>query len=145
LRVQEVWRKKGMAAGRAAAMVVAVASAAVLLLAGGAYADCYNDCFDDCTSRMKQRDYCSYACDKVCSPDADATLHQRPRPRPLAVVGPAVLPDHRLLDKKQDADAVRPAALPDHPFHETHGGGVKPTGEPDPGHVVRPARVPVLP
>jgi len=128
-----------MAAGRAAAMVVA--SAAVLLLAGGAYVDCYDYCFNDCMSRMNKRDYCSYACDKVCSPDADATLHQRP----LAVMaGPAALADHHPLDKKQQDAAVRPVALPDHPFHETHGA-VEPAGEPDPGHVVRPARVPVLP
>ncbi|CAD6232738.1 unnamed protein product [Miscanthus lutarioriparius] len=42
-----------MAAGRAAAMVVA--SAAVLLLAGGAYVDCYDDCFNDCMSRIVGR------------------------------------------------------------------------------------------
>ena len=140
-----------MAAGRAvAAAAMAASSAAVvllLLLAGGAYADCYNDCFNDCMSRLNQRDYCSYACDKVCSPDAAAAAATLPRPRPLAaVVGPAAsLADHRHpSDTKQDADAaVRPAALPepDHPFHETHGA-VEPDAS---GHVIRPARVPVLP
>lgn len=129
-----------MAAGRAAAMVAAAAAAAavLLLLAGGAHADCYDDCFKDCMARFKSmRDYCSYACEKVCDPDA--TLQ-----RPLAVVGPAAaLADHHPLDKKHGA--VWPAALPDHPFHETHGD-VEPAGEPDPArHVVRPARVPVLP
>ncbi|KAG0536548.1 hypothetical protein BDA96_03G073700 [Sorghum bicolor] len=133
-----------MAAGRAvAAAAMAASSSAVvllLLLAGGAYADCYNDCFNDCMSRMNQRDYCSYACDKVCSPDAAAAAA-------AATLPPASLADHRHpSDTKQDADAaVRPAALPepepDHPFHETHGAV-----EPDPsGHVIRPARVPVLP
>nr|ACG34434.1 hypothetical protein [Zea mays] len=70
----------GVAAGRAAAMVAAAAAAAavLLLLAGGAHADCYDDCFKDCMARFKSmRDYCSYACEKVCDPDA--TL-QRPLP-----------------------------------------------------------------
>jgi len=52
-----------------AAMVAA--AAALPLLADGAYADCYNYCFNDCISKDKSmRDYCGYACDKTCAPDA---------------------------------------------------------------------------
>lgn len=71
-----------MAAGRAvavAAMVAVVAAAAAALprLADGAYQDCYNYCFNDCVSKDKSmRDYCSYACDKTCAPDA--ALRRRP-------------------------------------------------------------------
>ena len=66
-----------MAAGRAVAIMaatVAVAAAVALpLLADGAYEDCYNYCFNDCISKDKSmREYCSYACDKTCAPDADA-------------------------------------------------------------------------
>lgn len=62
------------AGGRAvavAAMVAVVAAAALPLLACGGYAECYDYCFKDCISKDKSmRDYCSYACDKTCAPDA---------------------------------------------------------------------------
>nr|ACG31906.1 hypothetical protein [Zea mays] len=46
---------------------------------------------------------------------------------------------------RETGQALDPESHPDHPFHETHGD-VEPAGEPDPArHVVRPARVPVLP
>lgn len=80
-------RRRGMAAARLAVAAAAVlAVAAVLpLLAAGAYADCYDFCFKDCISKDKSmRDYCSYACDKTCAPDA--ALHRRP----VAVGGLAI-------------------------------------------------------
>lgn len=60
------------AGGRAVAVAAMVAVAAALpLLACGGYAECYDYCFKDCISKDKSmRDYCSYACDKTCAPDA---------------------------------------------------------------------------
>ena len=56
-----------------AATVAVAAAVALPLLADGAYEDCYNYCFNDCISKDKSmREYCSYACDKTCAPDADA-------------------------------------------------------------------------
>ncbi|WVZ69855.1 hypothetical protein U9M48_018578 [Paspalum notatum var. saurae] len=69
-----------MAAARRAmaAAAVVLAALSLLLVGGGAsYADCYDYCFKDCMSKDKNmRDYCSYACDKTCSPDAAAALHR---------------------------------------------------------------------
>nr|CAB3477498.1 unnamed protein product [Digitaria exilis] len=146
-------------AGLLAAVVVA---AALPMLAAGGYTECYDFCFKDCISKDKSmRDYCSYACDKTCAPDApirrrtddpamecqigcvrkschagiradgkdmeacygqcyDSCETDTVLPRPLRAgtgpVRPAALPDHPFHEKKQDA--VWPAALPDHPFHK---------------------------
>ncbi|KAF8670907.1 hypothetical protein HU200_050174 [Digitaria exilis] len=151
-----------MAASWLAVAVVVVAAAALPMLAAGGYTECYDFCFKDCISKDKSmRDYCSYACDKTCAPDAPIRRRTEPAmecqigcvrkschggiradgkdmeacygqcynscetgtvlplPRPLRAgsgpVRPAALPDHP-FHKKQDA--FRPAALPDHPFHE---------------------------
>ncbi|XP_062202049.1 uncharacterized protein LOC133904580 [Phragmites australis] len=69
-----------MAAGRVVA-AAAVAAVALALLAGGADADCFDYCFKNCVANDKSMaEYCTYACDKTCAPDA---LLQRP----LATVG----------------------------------------------------------
>ncbi|CAO2165399.1 unnamed protein product [Urochloa humidicola] len=65
----------------AAVAVLVAAAAALPLQAAGAYADCYDYCFKDCISKDKSmRDYCSYACDKTCSPDAAAVVTTRRLP-----------------------------------------------------------------
>ncbi|CAO2208562.1 unnamed protein product [Urochloa humidicola] len=174
----------------AAVAVLAVVAAALPLLAADAYADCYDYCFKDCISKDKSmRDYCSYACDKTCAPDDAARrpaaaaglafacqvdcartscLGVRPEskdmeecygqcydgceskvagmPRPLragaGAVRPAALPDHPFHEKQ---DAVGLAALPEHPFHEKQDDAVQPTGGPDPDDVSRQAWGKVLP
>ncbi|CAO2183481.1 unnamed protein product [Urochloa humidicola] len=71
----------------AAVAVLLVLAAALPLQAAGAYADCYDYCFKDCISKDKSmRDYCSYACDKTCSPDASASAAVTRR-RPAAIAG----------------------------------------------------------
>ncbi|CAO2179376.1 unnamed protein product [Urochloa humidicola] len=151
------------AAGLAvAAVAVLVAAAEALpLQAAGAYADCYDYCFKDCISKDKSmRDYCSYACDKTCSPDAAVT-----RRRPAAGAGLAFAcqvdcvrkschggsADGKDMEEcygqcydgceikaagmprplRAGAGAFWPAALPDHPFHEKHQGAVGPAALPD--------------
>ncbi|XP_062184969.1 uncharacterized protein LOC133888657 [Phragmites australis] len=69
-----------MAAGRVTVTAAVAAAAALALLAGGADADCFEYCFKNCVANDKSMaDYCNYACDKTCAPDA--------LQRPLATVG----------------------------------------------------------
>ncbi|KAG8051458.1 hypothetical protein GUJ93_ZPchr0001g29719 [Zizania palustris] len=64
------------AAGRAVALGAAVA---VLLLAGGADADCFDYCYRNCIANNRSMvDYCNYACDKTCQPDKRPPLARRP-------------------------------------------------------------------
>ncbi|CAL4962872.1 unnamed protein product [Urochloa decumbens] len=143
----------------AAVALVLVAAAALPMLAAGAYADCYDYCFKDCISKDKSmRDYCSYACDKTCAPDA-AAEPRRPAAGAFACQVDCVRTScHGVRADGKDmeecygqcydgcetkagiprplrAGAVRPAALPDHPFHEKQDNAVQPTGEPDPDDV----------
>nr|ACG47825.1 hypothetical protein [Zea mays] len=138
------FHKKQDTGGRAVAVAM-VAAAALPLLVGGAYADCYNYCFNDCMNKDKSmRDYCSYACDKTCAPDAaprrpvaglpincqlacvrDSCSRSRADANNMkACYGQcydrcetmAGLP--RPLRAGGGVGIVWPAALPDHPFHK---------------------------
>ncbi|KAL6614999.1 hypothetical protein ACP70R_037269 [Stipagrostis hirtigluma subsp. patula] len=123
--------------------VAAAAAVVALLLAGGADADCFSYCFKNCVANDKSMaDYCNYACDKTCEPGAP----QRPQAalvgggtlqcqftcarttcRSFATGGEGMAPCYarcydgckiKALPRAVRA-GVRPAALPDHPFHKT--------------------------
>ncbi|KAJ1284142.1 hypothetical protein BS78_03G181900 [Paspalum vaginatum] len=158
-----------MAAARRA---MAAAALSLLVVGGGAsYADCYDYCFKDCMSKDKNmRDYCSYACDKTCSPDAAALAGVVPVDCQFACVEESC---RRLPQDGEDMEAcygqcyngckttkagglprplragtgaVQPAAaLPeDHPFHEKQDAA-EAAAERDPDGVGHPASGPVLP
>ncbi|CAO2190885.1 unnamed protein product [Urochloa humidicola] len=185
----------------AAAVAVAMVAALPLLAAAGvapSVDDCFTICFKRCIANDKSMtDYCNYACGMTCGGGgSDGALHRRPAAlagvlhmmncqlacvrescRPLPADGndmetcygqcydgcntktglprllrPAALPDHP-FHKMQDAvqptsepdplpRLLRPAALPDHPFHKMQDA-VQPTSEPDPlPRLLRPAALP---
>ncbi|CAO2203898.1 unnamed protein product [Urochloa humidicola] len=160
----------------AALPLLAAAGVAVAPSVDDCFTICFKHCI---ANDKSMTDYCNYACGMTCGGSGGAPPHRRPRLAggistncQLACVRESCRCRPLRADGKDDmeacyghcyegcntkagmprplrAGAVRPAALPDHPFHEMQEHDavqVQPTSEPDPDDdVSRRARGPLLP